>query len=675
MIDIIKKKLSERYACCTRLLLFTAILVFLMHLFYRIRIYRYILSLHPDISFQGFTGYLHYSLPHDSMILFWSIAALLLILLPTTGIERLKYIVSGTFSLLFIFFMLFSMEFFRVYQTTFQKDFTGKEHFTGLGNVLDSALAEFSLEFYILLFTLSALSFLAIWLIYRHEEKTGAAPCTATPPGFIARTSVPAAAVISLLVGIFTGLVQSEKSGNSHAAALMHEFAINPLYDLLSCGPSGPEKKSPFHTYWEKHFSFGLNTESIESSRRCERIDSIPRPKKYNIILYFFESTPRKYYDLKVNGRTVLQTWHRLEKNSLSFKRHYANYPLSANALLSVFTSAYDHNSKAMVIQEHPDIGLRTLPEILKSRGYRTCLIHTGDLAYAGQKRFLQKRGFDALIERKQLIGIPPYTQVVGWGIDDRAMIWPATSFIRKDPGKPFFMIFLPVNPHHPYAIPEDVSRILDEPEGNPDGRGSSWHNYLNSLHYADLTLGMLVDELERQGLMHNTLLFLFADHGEAFYQHRMNYNHPLFIYEENIHIPFLVYNRTLFPSTENVDSVSRHIDILPTILDILGIQPSPMREGVSLLSPRREQMALIHTSWKDDYMGIVDRQWKYIRRTDDGLEELYDLDRDPDEKNNMAVTRREIAGRYRYYIMSSRAYRDEYYRRVLAGTDRDRGR
>ena len=73
--------------------------------------------------------------------------------------------------------------------------------------------------------------------------------------------------------------------------------------------------------------------------------------------------------------------------------------------------------------------------------------------------------------------------------------------------------------------------------------------------------------------------------------------------------------------------------------------------------------------------LGIVDRQWKYIRRTDDGLEELYDLDRDPDEKNNIAVKRRDIAGRYRYYIMSARAYRDEYYRRVLAGTDRDRGR
>ncbi len=64
------------------------------------------------------------------------------------------------------------MEFFRVYETSFQKNYAGKEHFSGLGNVLDSALAEFSFEFYVLFFLLSALVMAMNIALYRWEKKT-----------------------------------------------------------------------------------------------------------------------------------------------------------------------------------------------------------------------------------------------------------------------------------------------------------------------------------------------------------------------------------------------------------------------------------------------------------------------------------------------------------------------
>jgi lipoteichoic acid synthase len=405
----------------------------------------------------------------------------------------------------------------------------------------------------------------------------------------------------------------------------------------------------------------------MATGRSYGRLDIIPRPKKYNIILYFFESTPYKYYDIKIGNTYLVGTWHRLEKNSVNFRNHYANYPLSANALMTVLTSAYDMNSKDMVIQKYPDIRLHTLPEILKERGYMTCLIHTGGLGYAGQKRFLMHRKFDEIIEYNQLVKLPPYNRQVGWGVDERAMIGPALEFMKKNPGSPRLLVLMPVNPHHPYAIPDDTFRISHQASDDQNDKKRHWHNYCNSLYYSDASLGMLIDELERAGLMENTLLFLFADHGEAFYQHRMNYNHPLYIYDENVHVPFLIYNKRLINSPEYITCISRHIDILPTILDILGIPGSPEQEGVSLLSPRREQMALLHTSWKDDYTGIVDQQWKYIYRTDNGIEEMYDLYEDPDEKNNIVLKHPDLAERYRSFISGARQYKNEYFRRILA--------
>ena len=311
---------------------------------------------------------------------------------------------------------------------------------------------------------------------------------------------------------------------------------------------------------------------------------------------------------MKIKGRYVIENWHRLEKHSINFLNHYANYPLSANALLSVLTSAYDMNTTEMVITKYPDIRLRTLPEILKDRGYRTCLIHTGGLGYAGQKRFLKSRKLDSIIEYDDLVNVPPYNKQVGWGVDERAMIKPALDFISRDPGTPYFMVFLPVNPHHPYAYPDASFKIAGEPGDGTEGSRKTWVNYLNSLHYADASLGMIVDELEKAHCLDNTLIFLFADHGEAFYQHPMNYNHPLFLYNENVHVPFLIFSTELFDEPVYYDGYTRHIDILPTVLDILGLPSRPEQEGVSVLSDHVEQLALLHTSWKDDYMGSSTR-------------------------------------------------------------------
>lgn len=670
------QKAGYRYLANIHVACAYGIMTIMMYAFYRVRVYFYIQELHPGAKLDGFREFTALSFHYDSVAVFFSLMAIVLILVVLGGAERTKHAVLHIYSVLFIFFVLFSMEFFRVYETAFQKNFAGKEHFSGLGGVVHSAVAEFSPEFYILFFTLMPLSILMGAVLRRFETYKDIGLIMdphRLPRRMAAALFIPALLCFFMLSGALTSPGISaggfegryKQEDEKKYIRMLHEFSMNPVYNLFSGSPaSGAHIAEKMHS--RGAFSFGLNTDSITADFRHGSIDIIPRSKKYNIILYFFESTPSKYYDLKAGGKYLLGTWRRLEQNSINFRNHYANYPLSANALMTVFTSAYDMNSKDMVIQKYPDIGLRTMPEILKERGYMTCLIHTGGLGYAGQKRFLKKRKFDEITDYNQLVEIPPYNNQVGWGVDERAMIRPAVEFMRRHRGSPRFLVLMPVNPHHPYAIPDDTFRITGQPPVDPHDKKRHWHNYCNSLYYSDACLGMLVDELERAGVMDDTLLFLFADHGEAFYQHRMNYNHPLFLYDENVHVPFLIYNRKLFASPEYFDGISRHIDILPTVLDILGIPGSPEQEGVRLLSPHREQMALLHTSWKDDYMGVVDRRWKYICRTEDGAEEMYDMARDPDEQKNIVLEQPDLAGRYRSFVAGARQYKDEYYRRVL---------
>ena len=140
--------------------------------------------------------------------------------------------------------------------------------------------------------------------------------------------------------------------------------------------------------------------------------------------------------------------------------------------------------------------------------------------------------------------------------------------------------------------------------EGIPEGE-RRWRNYLSSLHYADASMGCLMETLEREGLMGNTVFVMVTDHGEAFYQHAGNYNHPL------------------------------------------------------------EKMAVFHTSWTDELMGVRDGKWKYIPRIKDSREELYDLEADPGETANMAGANPTVTCRYREVSDDMISYMLEQYRSV----------
>ncbi len=666
------QKLVTRYDSILVLFLANGAFVLLVHGLYRISVYGLIESIYPGML-AGLLEYLALTLGTDSLTM---LATLLFLLILAMVLGKPGWISCGILAILqtiYSFFMLFSLHFFRVYETTFQTSYAGKEHFTSLGNIVESARSEFTLDFYLAFFLLAALGTgLNIALIMRESRfarDAGRADGITRTARFL-RILPPALISILCLISLATDSSASVRIASRHDAvkapaviSMLREFSMHPLANLFA----GDENKSSSASSRDVDapFTWRFATDSIESPRMNPRLGAVPRNDRYNIILYFFESMPAKYYDMEINDRPVVPSWHRLEKNSASFKYHYCNYPLSANALLSVFTSAYGLYSKDMAIQQHPDLGLPTMPEILHDHGYRTCLIHTGGLGYAGQNRFLRNRKFDRIIDYNQLIRIPPYNRQVGWGVDERAMIRPSIEFIEENRNEPYFLVLMPVNPHHPYAIPDTTFRITGEIPDGINYKKRNWYNYLNSLHYADHSLGMLIDELESRGLMENTLLFLFADHGEAFYQHRMNYNHPLFLYNENVHVPFLIYNRKLFPKPVVYRGITRHIDILPTVLDILGIPRDPRQEGLPIFAARKNQMALLHTSWKDDFLGIADGRWKYICRMKDMLEELYDLETDPLETRNIAHARPEITARYRDIVLRAREHMKEYFRRI----------
>ena len=422
-------------------------------------------------------------------------------------------------------------------------------------------------------------------------------------------------------------------------------------------------------------FEYGFKNYSwLEKDKNISPI-AIKRSSKYNIVLILLESSSAAYFKNleNKNGAPITPTWQKLQKNALVFNKHYSEHPLSIQALFTVLTSAYSMPGEIWVAHTYPKIEIPSIPSILKLNNFTTAYMHPGDLGYVGQEIFLKKREFDNLYSMHKLY-TKEYPNKVNWGYDDRVLINPAINLIKeaKKNNKNFFIMLAPLSPHHPYQIPSKEFEIIKSLEdlkfsssiANIGSTHNWFFNYINSLHYSDFVLSKIVSAIE--SVDDNTIFFILGDHGEAFAQHRGNFNHPFYIYEENVHVPFIIYNKKLFSKSIQYNNLSSHIDILPTILDFLGLKSKKLHEGISLIRGSKPRLISFSASWRNNLVGLRDSKWKYIYNIKNGTDELFNLENDPYELVNLANKEIDLTKNYRDYIIQLTSYQRWYFESVI---------
>jgi arylsulfatase A-like enzyme len=190
-----------------------------------------------------------------------------------------------------------------------------------------------------------------------------------------------------------------------------------------------------------------------------------------------------------------------------------------------------------------------------------------------------------------------------------------------------FFLTYLPIAGHHPYVTPER----------GPFAGTDEVTQYRNALHYGDASLGALIDGLRVRGLEENTVWVIYGDHGEAFRQHEGNYGHTFFLFEENVHIPFLITVPGVVRQQVRVRKVVSLVDTAPTVLGLMGIRPPPSYQGRTMLdsAPR---MALFFADYSLGLLGLRDGPWKFVYEIGSGRTRLFDLERDPHEMADISA-------------------------------------
>lgn len=371
------------------------------------------------------------------------------------------------------------------------------------------------------------------------------------------------------------------------------------------------------------------------------------RPK--NVILIVLESIGAEYFGAQGSRFDTTPHLNRLAaEHGVVFDNVYSQAASSCKSLLTLSSSVFDRPDWLLIVRDHPRFDVPALPLVLKQHGYRTCYAHSGAWGWQRREQYLQEHGADTLIDATHHRG----AEVNSWGIADHTMFADVLNWIDADRERPFFAYAYTIETHHPYVAPAEHHDFGVQDE--------ELARYLDGVRHADAEIAWLHGELEKRGLADSTLIVVTADHGESFGQHNLR-THSFGIYEQAVHVPLVILHPSLRDAPRHQASVGRHVDVAPTILDFLGISAPPAWQGRSLMRDDGDRRAYFLSVGNEVVLGLRDGKYKYHYYVDTLHEELFDLERNPGEDDNLADDEPERARQYRSRLGGWVAWQREF--------------
>ena len=416
----------------------------------------------------------------------------------------------------------------------------------------------------------------------------------------------------------------------------MPSFLIpqNEHYEFLSS--NFPLLRSTSHFPGEKEFDIHLEKKETP-----------------HIIFLVLESFGAKYVGSLGSTLPVTPRFDSLSREGLLFSKFYSNGCQTARSIIASLFGVLpffgftiggipffdDRPRKTFQPIDCPLIGI---PHLLKPYGYSSAYLQNGHLSFDYEDTFLKNRGFETIIGKEELLKEFPTSSRMSWGIHDEYLIRYGAQFLKKadNRGTPTFLSLFTITNHHPWRLPPNYSLNAFSEIENKHLRA-----YLKTTHYTDHCLGLFIDLLKAEGLLEKSILFIFADHACPMGEHG-NKTIQKNIYEENTHIPLLIYAKGRVKSGV-IDSLGSQVDLLPTLMDILGIKGIHHSMGHSLMRKSKNKTLFFNNPNEGLYGGLRTKDNKYIWIDHLQKQELFDIKNDPLELNNIADDHPELTSQY----------------------------
>ena len=373
-------------------------------------------------------------------------------------------------------------------------------------------------------------------------------------------------AAIILFVFCARGGAQLKPINTINAGELSNPFfsnlILNTPFTFLHSFKS--EKLIPY-----EYFS----DEKLENNFSLKRTYVHEKSKKNNVVIIIMESLSKEFVGF-YNKHNLTPFLDSLMNHSLIFNNTYSNGLRSIEALPAITASIPTLSNTPFISSVYAQNKFNSLASILSEDGYSTSFFHGGTRGTMGFYSFCKKAGFQSYYGLEEYNDNKDYDGT--WGIYDE----PFFKFFAKklkEEKKPFFSTFFSLSAHPPYNIP--IKHKNKFKDGELD-----IHKLIS---YSDYSLGVFFNSIKNEEWFKNTLFVITADHTSPkstndYYKNKIGrYSIPMLFY---------MHNSDLVGVN---DTVAQHIDVMPSVLDLLGYSDTFYSFGESVF--RKNSWSIHH--------------------------------------------------------------------------------
>jgi len=393
--------------------------------------------------------------------------------------------------------------------------------------------------------------------------------------------------------------------------------------------------------------------------------------KKPNLILIGIDSLRADHMSLYGYNRLTTPHIDRFSEDGCVFMNTFSTHIPTTSGYSNMLTGLDAFGTNVVALRHKGDLaeGVVTLPEVLSQNGYNTtCVGFKGNPASRGFQNYLEYAGWGSYAE-----GRSPKAENLN------AVAIPELKRLAKE-DKPFFLFLRHMDPHAPYLPPGPFERMFyDGDEYDPDNKSLepvyafkpfrdfflTWFppgctdkdyiiaQYDGAVAYMDACIENIFATIEYLGIEEETLVVITADHGETLYDHDCYFDHHG-LYDCTLRVPLVFKFPGKVPSGKRFNDYVQLKDIMPTILELMGIETSIRFDGRSLVPLMRgerieaePEFYITECTWMRKH-GWRTPEWKLIHALEPDFHfkpeiELYNLIKDPEENHNLAEEEPEV--------------------------------
>ena len=325
-----------------------------------------------------------------------------------------------------------------------------------------------------------------------------------------------------------------------------------------------------------------------------------------------------------------------LAAEGVVFDDVFSAYPSTTASHMSMLTGLYPVAHGALSVGQPLKRAVPSLPTVLAARGWRTGAVTEdgmlrADTGFSNGVSFYRETVETEEVGKESRVAATTFDAAIRW--------------IAAHADERFFLFLHTYVVHWPYEPPAEFDLFktwkhdgVETPLADAPRMERFRHRYAGEARFGDALFGRLRGELERLGIADRTLVVVTSDHGEEFGEHG-GWSHSHTLYDEVLHVPLIFWAPSRLGVPRRMPGPASLVDLLPTVLDVLGLDVPPDLDGRSLLGASRPDRIVFAENHRDGVRTVVartaDAKWRWDAKTQT-IVEAFDLRADPREQRSV---------------------------------------